>query len=152
MKRRDATAQTGYVKWPIHLKNTNEGGMFVYAVIPYVEDFEMCAGVPSVCLLMSESLVEEDPEAGDLSEVGWPLQNEWFPRAEMDGCGCDQFLSVPLLAAVCLGSSGGSFFDDEHNQHWFCKMGDLTWEGINLVTRLENLYGTSAKLLTWLDT
>ena len=152
MKRRDATAQTGYVKWPIHLTNSCEGGMFVYAVVPYIKDFGMCAGVPSACLMMEESLVEEDPEAGDLSEVGWPLQNEWFPHADMDGWGCGQFDSIPLLAAVCLGSSGGSFFDDERNQYWFCKMEDLTQEGVNLVARLENLYGTSAKLLTWLDT
>jgi len=167
MDRRNPQANTGYVNWPTHLINTREGGMFVYVVVPMTKPFQMCCGVPSAYLLMAESLIEEDPNAGSFTDsAGWPLQDKWFPALRSkdgqnnifsdDDFIISRYLSCPLLAAVCLGSSGGSFWDgdkDYHDgQYWYCKMDDLTEKGKEIVRVLEELYGVTPSLLTFLDT
>ena len=136
MSRRNPASNTGYINWPIYLKNTGEGGMFVYAVVPALESFQMCCGVASCCLVMGEVLVEEE--------------KEFFPHASLEEFRFENFLSVPLLAAVCLGSSGGSFWDGE--EYWHCTMSDLTDAGSQLVGMLRELYGVEPELLTFLDT
>lgn len=132
--------------------------MFVYAVVPATSSFEMCCGVASSYLAMSEVLIEEDPEAGlHKGGAGYPLETEIFPNASHDDCTFENFLSIPLLAAVCLGSSGGSFWNgvpsfEIGEQYWFCTLNDLTGEGKQLVAMLEKLYNVSPILLTFLDT
>ena len=138
MSRRNPASNTGYVNWPIYLKNTGEGGMFIYAVVPAQKSFQRCCGVASCCLLMGEVLVEECAE------------KEFFPHLSLEDYRFENFLSVPLLAAVCLGSSGGSFWDGE--EYWCCTTSDLTDAGFRLVMMLGELYGVEPELLTFLDT
>lgn len=142
--------------------------MFVYAIVEgdvYLDanaplPFEKCCGVAATTLTLNETLVDEDPEAGMmLDEDGlqiFPLQRRYFPDAHKQLKNMVARVvaqqSVPLLAAICLGSSGGSFYDTEAGRMWTCKAEDLTSDGHQLLASLEKLYGRPAKLLTFLDT
>ena len=57
-----------------------------------------------------------------------------------------------VLAAVCLGSTGRSWFDERAEHYWQVRYRNLTWRGKRLVNRLERLYGRTADIVTYLDT
>lgn len=64
--------------------------------------------------------------------------------------------SMPLLASLTLGTTGGSWYqqdaDSTRNPYWLCRVEDLTDEGRELVRLLRRLYTRPVWLLTWLDT
>ena len=144
-RRRDGSASSGWVRWPTHLTSTGEGGMFVYAIVPSLDrddPFEVCCGVASAELRRREVLV---PEPGQ----GNNPERRWWPRGRGGS-------SVDLLAAVCLGSTGGSWYTGDlallNGRMWTATYADLTEEGQALVRALMDLYGRPVHLLTFLDT
>lgn len=178
--RRDPASQSGVVNWPVHLENTCEGGMFVTVVFlgddwsQEERPFEKCCGVGSVRLHYSESLIGDGHpgrEDYDRDERGNRIEQTErliFPdfyneteRAETDDPleieglvyrEVQRYFSTHLLAAVCLGSSGGSFWNDEKGCYWRCTKDDLTNEGKVLLDILEKTYGRQPYILTFLDT
>lgn len=152
MPRFDPNSHSGFIAWPKHLKNTGEGGMFVYAVVPPTEAFSddkfiHCSGVDSVYLEYPGRLLEEDSE----NRV---LERAWFPDITLS-YEYQNRLTIPLLAAVCLGSTGGAWYDEAaggSGRYWICTLDDLTVRGISLMANLRDLYGREAQLLTFLDT
>ena len=156
--RRNPNSQSGVINWPTHLENTGEGGMFVYAIVPYIEAFQKCCGV-SCGLIKSECLMDPDPNAGDIDPVTqkqfWPLEDKIFPRINDNDDSprdIEKYISCDLLAAICLGSCGGSFWDKEKEKYWTCTTDDLTAEGKRLVDMLKSMYGDHVQFLTFLDT
>jgi len=133
VKRFDPSANNGFVKWPANLPgfhSTGEGGMSVYALFPEkikpgeVEDeFYNC--FPGFGI---KANIHESPLT-DLNEVQ------------------DRY----LLAAVCLGTSGGSWAD-EHGIMWTADWEDLQDAGVKILNELELVYGVEATLVTVLDT
>lgn len=160
MRRRNGEANNGLVAWPTQLENSQEGGMYVYAVVGAVDvdgldGYANCiAGLPRLPL---DTLLDPDSQAGVMQADGsqkWPLEEEWFPE-QRGNTGEDAFRgevqSKDLYAAVLLGTSGGSWLTAE-SDHWVCKREDLLEEGESLVASLEKLYGQKVTLLTFLDT
>lgn len=137
MKRFDGNANNGFVNWPnanpaIH--NSCEGGMSVYALWPESreeraapgwneEGFYNCFSGFRIKASVSESPVS------DVSEVR----------------------DRPMYAAICLGTSGGSWVKED-GEFWEASAVDLTDGGLELVAALNVLYGTDAKLVTVVDT
>ena len=78
---------------------------------------------------------------------GWlPEMFPGYPDLSPQG-----YLSIPLLAAVCLGTSGGSWTMHDHT-YWRCTPDDLTVDGATLVTILESMYRRPVSLVTVTDT
>jgi hypothetical protein len=62
-------------------------------------------------------------------------------------------VSIDLLAAVTLGSTGWAGYNEDEGLYWRCRFTDLTPEGQALYNTMKNLYGESGYLAlqTWLD-
>ncbi|MEU1883483.1 hypothetical protein ABZ470_39770 [Streptosporangium sp. NPDC020072] len=136
MTRHDSTSLTGWVSWPTHLIDSREGGMAVYLVV--AEDHEIpesfLACIPDTCVLLPFMTFPDCP-AGDYREV-WPEAGEY---------------STPLLAAMCLGGSGGCWTTPD-GDHWECGYDDLSPSGKALFDALAVLYGRKPTILTVIDT
>ncbi len=167
MNRRSGKANTGYIRWPTHLRNSGEGGMWVYAVVPVDnrrEPFVECCveyptlPAPNVFLDPLPPSFQAEMKAvrsrrpqprGLMSKSFWPIERHD---------------SRDLLATVLLGTSGGSWSNlhpcsnpkCKHQKglpYWICSESDLTPEGKRLVALLSKLYGgRKVHLLTFLDT
>lgn len=143
--RRNGAKNSGFINWPVHLKNTGEGGMFVLAAVldqgyrppDYTRDsFVNCCG-PGFSFAHSESLVGIRPKP---------------PRSFLIENATENVTPL-LLACVTLGTSGGSWYDTENEKLWNCVFTDLSAEGRDLVNSLSKLYGgRTVYLLTYLDT
>lgn len=57
-----------------------------------------------------------------------------------------------ILAGVCLGTSGHSWFSENDSDYFVVTEGQLTNEECELLNSLEKLYGTRPSLVTYLDT
>lgn len=155
MDRRNPDAKIGYINWPEAehgWQNTGEGGTFVVAAFPCHQDdaFGLCCGVGNLCLVLGEELQEAWEPSMEENPQRFPLQDKWFPRAkainDIEDC-----LSVPLLACVTLGVTGGSWYHEEAGC-FVATEEHLTEDGRALMASLEKLYDRKADLLTFLDT
>lgn len=132
MKRCDGNANNGFIKWPnatpgIH--NSGEGGMSVYALFPETirpgaieDEFYHC--FPGMGI---KANVHESP-VSDLNEVQ----------------------DRHLLAALCLGTSGGSW-TKEDGEFWEAGWDDLQDAAVKILNELELVYGVEAVLVTVVD-
>lgn len=143
--RRNGTKNSGFIDWPIRMKNTGEGGMFVLAVVidesyilqhPARDLFINCCG-PGFSFAHNECLVGVRPKPPFSFAVENATEN----------------VTPHLLACVTLGTSGGSWYDEDNEKLWNCTPSDLSEEGRALVNSLSKLYGNrTVYLLTYLDT
>lgn len=132
--RGDPHAQSGCVRWPMHRERV-ELGCAVVAIVRekrFDEDpFQRALATASITLAHNDPVVTEEEE-----RALWP-EYDLNP---------DRFASVPMLAAVTLGTCGASFAD------WRPTRDDLTPEGLALVQGLEALYARPVELLLFVDT
>jgi hypothetical protein len=173
MKRR-STHVSGWVNFPVDdpsWKNTNEGGMVVKLVVcdnrEFDKRFSVCCG-GEITDLMTESLVGDDrrPQPVHAENYGsaeaileerkaieaW---NEYhFPRMyDTNADGVDRYLSRGYLAAIVMGTTGWSGWNESEGRYWQCGFDDLSYSGKVLYRKIEKLYpGCELHLLTFLDT
>ena len=178
--RRRTTARHGFVNFPIddpRFRNSGEGGMFVKLVVVDDRDYDksdwtICCA-PGITDHLGESLIADDqaprpildidegssPEhaleviaAHDVKDRAWVERH--FPRAhQTDEDPFGAYTSRPYLAALMLGITGWSGFDEAVSEYWCCSHDSLTDEGRALYAQLQALYpGCTLHLLTYLDT
>lgn len=148
MRRRDPEANVGCVNWPIETcENTGEGGMWVYVFVlaeDREDEFVHCCGPATTISLPMPDVVTSDPGRvyeGAPSDPGDETSHAW--------CNAGR----PVLAAACLGTSGGSWYDERFGRYWACAREDLTEAGRTLMDGLSALYGGAiVHLTTYLDT
>lgn len=157
---------TGYVIWPTDCRDTGEGGLWVYAVVlaDRVVDFVACHGPDTTVALPLPDVVLSDDD-----QVYPPEEKNWWHRPEpenlTDPAALKDFVmrvemwvyrrvthGSSVLAAVCLGSSGGSWWNEDMGEYWRCTPETLTDEGRALLNSLAKLYGAEPSLITYLDT
>ena len=151
--RRRKKHVTGCVRFPVDdpaWRFSAEGGMFVRAMVPIDDDapdklwMECCGG--QVTVLMDETPVFDEALEKDL----WPRMFDAKGKRREDHTPSD-YLSVPCLAVVTLGSTGWAGVNDDG--YWQCTEDDLTAEGRALIETLRGMYpGHRVVLTTWLDT
>lgn len=147
----------GWVNFPINdarFQNTGEGGMFVKLVVcddrDYDDRFGVCCGV-HVIDMMSESLIADDRYPLDDDDDYRRMESFHFPHLKSNDF--FRYNSREYLAAIVLGSTDWSGWDDERGDYWSCTFDDLSDEGKALYRQLEALYpGCTLHLLTFLDT
>ena len=165
MMNRRSNDINGYVKFPVNeFPNENEGGMFVrLVVIPEDADTPVCCA--GYChIVLDESFLHDGSsdalEVEEYIEIGpdckfpktYRYETRHFPAYHSPDnknhdAGNDQYLSVPYLAVILMGSTGWSCGS------WHCTYDDLTDEGKVLYDSVQRLYPNSKLYLqTWLDT
>ena len=187
MNRR-SNEQRGYVNFPTknsRYKSSGEGGMFVYLVV--VEEWEEAGSddgwavccTNDVVIPLSDCVVGDDqipnpPEPdwaamGGAEETNRALrehenlrpQGHHYPGVQSEEEGRQKYDSIPYLAAICLGTTGWSGWDEEAGEYWKCTFDDLTRDGQMLHHLVQKLYqGVGPKqkcraklhLVTFLDT
>jgi len=148
MRRRDPQANTGCINWPTNTcQNTGEGGMWAYAIVAPTEDWEdnfvHCYGPTTTINLPMPDVVTND--SGEIYE-NLPEPDDTYPHAWCH-------VGKPVLAAICLGTSGGSWHDERTGDYWACTQDDLTDAGRALIDGLSALYGNvTVHITTYLDT
>ena len=134
---------SGWINWPTHLRNTNEGGMFVMAVA-WVQTEAWCSDDFAKCF-----------EATALRLLGYDVNanDDAGNSVKARDCGAG-FATEHVLAAVMLGSTRASYAVDPEDccGTWVCTREDLTPEGRALVETLDRLYNRRVALVTFLDT
>lgn len=153
----------GYVNFPVNdpkWKFTSEGGMFVRVVVEELglqislrekiipkdnsdNDFMQCCGGKCI-VLYDESFIGTDKE-----------EIYHFPRLNRQSKSNDpyKYTSIPYLAALTIGSTGWSGWDEAAGEYWRCTEKNLTTKGRELLKNLRNLYkGCKIHIQTWLDT
>lgn len=178
-RRKNASARTGCVSFPVEdfgiHKNTNLGGMYVQLVAverrseneEWWEDAWLdCFGGSNTTLDYQEAMVgtdtlvdgqvlyteeNEDTWEDEVSEVAHATKLI-FPNFYAKVSKARRGQSVPLLASIVLGSSGGTWADS-NGDPWRCSFEDLDTDGQALVENLKKLYGSKADLhlITWMD-
>lgn len=151
MNRRSSVV-IGCVDFPVdspQWENTNEGGMVVKLVV--VDDDnnsnQACCGA-SIIDFLSESLVGDDSA---LAED--PSERYHYPNVDSDFDSAIKYASRRYLAAVVLGSTEWSGWNDTEERYWHCTYQDLTEHGKVLYQQFRDLYpGAKLHLLTFLDT
>ena len=142
--------QTGWVNWPVRLphsrwQDSGEGGMWVHAFWPcdfsagtdLHDSFIRCTGPEAVIALPTQ-----DAPIGDTAATIYDRQPDG--KEYLDA-------GVPVLAAVCLGTTSISYVDADTGAYWQCTEVDLTGRGQALLRTLSNLYSRSPILVTYLD-
>lgn len=81
------------------------------------------------------------------------LTDDYFQERITSGPAAGRRLSMDLLAAITLGSTGWAGFDEAEQLYWRCRYADLTEPGRRIYDDLKDLYaGTgSLALQTWVD-
>ena len=161
MRRREKHI-TGAVKFPVddpRFENTKEGGMFVRAMVTepnprcdYNRHNETCW---MECCGGTHQVQRDETLLG-----GVELERKLWPRlfdANGDPRGTESheqdYLSVPCLAVINLGSTGWSGWVKANKKYWVCTEEDLTGAGRRILENLRDLYpGREIHLTTWLDT
>ena len=155
---RDGKKNSGYINWPTHLTNSGEGGSYVFLIVEESlsdkrDEFVHCF-MTSACLCLGD-VIEPDykDEWDELGQI-FPLERKFFPNWRNPGIenNTEKALSVPLLAAICLGTSNGSWYYGHYEQIWNCSFDNLTTEGQNLYNVIKHLYNREPTLLTFIDT
>jgi len=148
-----------------NLRDSGEGGLFVWLVVPEPEnasydchvDTRVNMTLPDVCLTQQDLWVpyrfremdarlEQDARTF-LKEQGKEELAHWTGRV----INSDE-MSSDLLAAVFIGSTGSSIYDEGAGRYWEASYDDLTAAGQALYQGLKAAFGTEPKLLTFLDT
>lgn len=115
-----------YIHWPVGWQDTGEGGLAVFLIVPEDPQWSECAvGMPTF----------------EIEDVIVSGQEQ---KAEI-------YRDTGLRACLCLGTTGGSYYDDRHG-YFKASLEDLTPDGEQLYMLLKKLYGRSPVLLTLLDT
>jgi hypothetical protein len=162
MKRRSKAVE-GCVNFPIDNDSTNEGGMLVKLWVidrqAFDDAYGVCCGV-SVFDHASETFLGTDKEGypddsyvwtGDLTPEGFTKahdqsiaeQKAWL---EKFFTGEHHEASVPLLAAIVMGSTGWS-------GDFICRYDDLNEDGKSIYNSMQKLYPKAElHLMTFLDT
>lgn len=149
----------GFVNFPLHLKSTQEGGMFVKMWVMEKEDAPfhgVCSGT-TLYEVIQESLRGSDKyKAPDLDEFmkkdnnldvdaydkAWSDFIYKFKTEITDGVE----VSAPLLASVLMGSTGWS-------GDFLCTYEDLSPEGKELYDHFKKMYPQAEiHLVTFIDT
>jgi hypothetical protein len=94
-----------------------------------------------------------DDEAKEAHRQIFPLQEKHWPWANDKDPTMVDFTkhSRAFLACVCLGSSNITWVSDGY-ERFIATKDDLTSDGVELVEKLEQLYGRPVELLTLIDT
>ena len=151
--RRNGTSNSGYIKWPTELLNTKEGGSWVYLVVASHEMFDKDKFV-NCCYngaTLNRGLIV-DPSHRDDDQGPTRIEKRFFPNCRAV-LGCDDpnaHQSVDLLAAICLGTSGGTWYHAD--RPWSCSYDDLDQNGKALYDSVKQLYNREPTLLTYIDT
>ena len=176
--RRRTLALSGCVNFPVNdpaYKNSREGGMVVKLVV--VDDREHAQSDWTVCCgaqvhdLITEVLVGDDQAP---KPPLWPEINaEWTDRSSLDkqaeavawvrrhyprymdnsADALEGELSRHYLAAVVLGATGWSGYDEAGGDYFICRHEHLTDQGKALYAQMQALYpGCTLHLLTFVDT
>lgn len=132
--------------------------MYVFLVVPEKQEDSFVHCFSNGAHLVLEDLIDPDPHAGEpddqLGGQKFPLERKFFPSWHDKTIGIDDFrkcISIPMLAAVCLGASNGSWYHPD-SWCWHCTFEDLSEKGRALYSSLNELYGTEPMLLTFIDT
>lgn len=166
---------TGWIKWPDissgEWTDSGEGGVWVYAFWPCqfseevtkptyavppdhelasetmtfeYDPFVRCIGPESTIALPNPDVLLSDDQIYPLEDVPLSAQDREADLWHMFDAG------VPVLAAVCLGTSGHSYVNNDG--YWHCAEDDLTDKGQALLAVLNQLYTREPVLVTYLDT
>jgi hypothetical protein len=124
------------------------------------DQFSVCCG-GQITDLLSEPLVGDDrrpqPSVEDMLEER-KLIEDWnkyhFPYMyDDDADGIGRYLSREYLAAIVMGTTGWSGWNESEGRYWQCGFDDLSYSGKVLYRKIEKLYpGCELHLLTFLDT
>ena len=145
---------SGYVTWPTHLRDNNEGGLVVLALWRCTEDhaqrrhdpFCRCFEATSLRFHIGESNVLGVDGESNYGKPPLFKPSEPFHRHAYE-------LSVPVLGVVQLGSSSATYVHSEDDfDYWRATRASLTLAGAALVEALDALYGRPAQIVTILDT
>jgi hypothetical protein len=151
IQRCEPNSNSGFVKWPLHLR-AGDPGCFVVAVFlddrpfPGGEDpFVRCLEVGNVHISDVESL-----PLGIERERLWPWDG--MARADVpEAAHGNEHVSQGLLAAVTLGTCGAAFMLPGGDT-WRATRADLTDDGVALIGMLERFYNREAVFVTCVDT
>jgi hypothetical protein len=118
--------------------------MYVTLVVTLPEKYDdrpiLCCGGENIRIIRDEWLVGDDPKH-------FPNLK---PKANIEA---EDYLSIPYLAAVLIGSTGWSGFNESKGEYFKAAYSDLSATGVALWDMLQDLYPTcKLELLTWLDT
>lgn len=109
------------------------------------KSWALCCGAYCHVVFTEEFLGDQDLTWADAERKHFPHFNHSEPESLQ--------MSRAWLAAVTLGSTGWSGFNEETESYWRCTYHDLTEDGRKLWRMLERLYpGCAFYLLTFLDT
>ena len=174
-RRTDSSAVSGCVTFPIEgeYRNTALGGMYVQLVAIekrseaenwWDDAFLICFGGSNTTLDYQEFMAGTDtfvdtyvPYTEENKEKWYELRakvadatNLIYPRFFTEKAK-GQYQSVPVLAAVILGSTGATWMKDLN--YWRCTYDDLDLQGRALYDSIKGLYGDKAELhlITWVD-
>ena len=177
-KRKKPEHHSGCVNFPVEggYHNDATGGMYVQLVVVekrsakenwWEDTFVVCWGGGNTSLEYQEGMTGTDTMKDEWVPYYPQLDAEW-PEMVADKAFATKFFfpsfyemekprnirerSIPLLASVVLGSSGGSWCIGERD-YFRCTYADLTTEGKTLYDSLKTLYGDKAELhlITWID-
>lgn len=176
MLRRRTSAQRGLVNFPVHLRNTGEGGTFVRLYVREKDDHDWmmcCGGRQTFCLDESyigddsngsfedpvlsketDSLEERDEKYNSFFRRHFPFYGETKKfRPKIRPKHVSEFDSFPCLAVMTIGSTGWTGTREDESD-WVCTYEDLTDEGKVFYDSVRNLYGENCELflLTFIDT
>lgn len=157
-RRTDATH--GYVDWPLgdsRLEDTGEGGLAAYAVWPTSPN-EAC--IPTALCNIEGLKVSEG------FEFTKPWRPVWIPtekrpdkeprvrpwNRELEEVSDMNIWMKEAKGFLYLGSTGRSLRWKEGGDYYEVGEKDLTTHGLLLLEKLDEHYGTDAKILTFLDT
>ncbi len=93
-----------------------------------------------------------DPNTGKFQEMFTLVETLRYAEA-LQAYGEASFNVGPLLlAALCIGTTDESLYNQAQGVYYKVTQASLTEEGKGIVTRLSNLYGRPARFVTYLDT
>lgn len=149
------------------MSDSGEGGMFVMMVVPEPKgldlghachvDVHILLTQPDVCVSRERNEVWEayDSDAWRTEmELSQFIQKqgklEW--KRWMFHAHSGDRLSDSVQAAIHLGSTSYSLYDEHQGAYWTATKDDLTLVGKTLYNALEEAYGVTPLILTFLDT
>lgn len=181
---RKSNDQNGFVNFPTQdesYRDSKQGGMFVMLTVCEKDKAWPTCIINHVSVWMDESFVGDDvsppnqywevPVSHEEFEEwnkpeSWarrlPAENFHFPYLRMKKHPqmsrqfgkAYKYISIEYLAAIVIGTTGWSGWNEEKKEYWKCSYDDLNPAGQDLYQSIEELYGPDCQiyLQTWLDT